>query len=122
MAIKSFLSLCLISTLIPLSSFASPSGKYVPVRCEISQRGFKNCQVKYSYIGRMEYLQISIRWPDGTVTNLKRPTGGSSATWTDYFGREWVESSFQPKGYPMTQDFRNIRTREAFRITIPDRF
>ena len=70
----------------------------------------------------MEYLQMSIRWPDGTVTNLKRPTGGSSAPWTDYFGREWVESSFQPEGYPMTQNFTNMRTRKAFRITIPDRF
>ena len=120
MAIKSILGSCLITLLIPLASIASPSGKYMPVRCEISQAGFKKCTVKFSYIGRMEYLQMTIRWPDGTVTNLKRPTGGSSAPWTDNFGIQWVESSFQPRGYPMTRDFRNIKTRAGFRITIPD--
>lgn len=64
---------------------------------------------------------MTVRWPDGTVTNLKRPTGGSSAPWTDYFGREWVESSFQSRGAdPRTRNFTNMRTRETFGITILD--
>ena len=121
MAIKSFLSLCLISTLIPFSSIASPSGKYRQVVCEISQMGQKICQVKSEYLGRMEYLQMTIRWPDGTVTKLKKPTGDSSLPWTDYFGREWVERANKEIGTdPRTRSFVNMRTRQAFRLTILD--
>ena len=121
MAIKSILGSCLITLLVPLTSIASPSGKYRPAACEISQMGQKTCQVKYNYLGRMEYLQMTIRWPDGTVTKLKKPTGNSSAPWTDYFGRQWVERGDTAIGAdPRKTIFINMSSREVFSIIMLD--
>ena len=121
MAIKSILATSLITLFIPLASIASPSGKYRPAACEISQRGQKTCQVKYSYLGRMEYLQMTIRWPDGTVTKLKKRTGNSSAPWTDYFGRQWVERGDTAIGTdPRGTIFINMSSREVFSIIMLD--
>ena len=83
--------------------------------------GQKTCQVKYNYLGRMEYLQMTTRWPDGTVTKLKKPTGDSSAPWTDYFGRQWVESINIIEGTDLRrQMFINMSSRESFEIIIRD--
>ena len=124
MAIKSILGSFLITLFIPLTSIASPSGKYRPAGCEVGQSGQKSCQVKYNYLGRMEYWQMTIRWPDGTVTKLKRPTGDSSAPWSDYFGREWAETSVTVERTGLTdlrkQIFHNMSSRELFKIIMHD--
>ena len=122
MAIKSILSSYLITLIIPLASIASPSGKFRPAACEINQRGPQTCQVKHNYLGRMEYLEMTIRWPDGTITKLKKPTSDSSVPWTDYFGREWVEGVNEGIGADsrFQRNFVNMRSRIQFRLSIFD--
>ena len=121
MAIKSILGSFLLTLFIPIASIASPSGKYRPATCEVAQMGQKTCQVKYNYLGRMEYWEMTIRWPDGTVTKLKKPTGDSSTPWTDYFGRQWVENSDAIAGTNLRQQiFINMSSRELFKIIMND--
>ena len=83
--------------------------------------GQKTCQVKYEYLGRMEFWLMTIDWPDGTVIKLKKPTGDSSLPWTDYFGIQWVESTNEAIGAnPRSRIFTNMKTRTVFELTILD--
>ena len=121
MSIKSVLGSCLITLLMPLTSIASPSGMYRPAACEINQRGSETCQVKYNYLGRMEYMQMTVRWPDGTVTKFKKRTGDSNAPWTDSFDREWVETSNTVAGIdPRLTLLTNVRNGNVISLRMLD--
>ena len=64
---------------------------------------------------------MTIRWHDGTVTKLKKPTGNSSAPWRDYFGIPWEEDFNKYMGMdPKTRNFVNKKSRIGFRFTIFD--